>query len=249
LVDLAELAYVARVAVRRPSGRVKRRAARVAVALLCAGSLLVLQACAPRQSAPPVSSGMAIGFAEAGWTAVTFPGRSPTRYALLDPPRGAPILQARCDRSASLYVLRQPLSLTDTPVLRWSWRVSDAYSGIDHTRRGGDDFPARVYAVVGNPLAPSSMRAIVYVWAAADAPQQAWPNPYAPRAIMVPLRRGSEHAGEWVAQARDLRADFERYLGLDVDALDGVAVMSDCDDLGVSVDAAYRDIRLTSEYH
>jgi hypothetical protein len=40
-----------------------------------------------------------------------------------------------------------------------------------------------------------------------------------------------------------VRADFKRYFGIDLNAVDGVAVMTDCDDAGGATRAWYGDVR------
>mgnify|MGYP001792320715 CR=1 FL=1 len=61
---------------------------------------------------------------------------------------------------------------------------------------------------------------------------------------MVVLQSGTTRTGHWMTEKRDLRADFKRYLGLDLDTLDGVALMSDCDDAGGNTRAWFGDIQL-----
>jgi hypothetical protein len=60
---------------------------------------------------------------------------------------------------------------------------------------------------------------------------------------MVALRSGAAGTGRWHEERRDVRADFQRYFGIELDSVDGVAVMTDCDDAGGKARAWYGDVR------
>lgn len=180
-----------------------------------------------------------------GWEALTFKKKTPTAYALTQDGK-APVLHAECKASASGYIAKGKLDLAKTPRLTWRWKVGGIYEGINEREKGGDDFPARVYVVRDGGLAIWRTRSLVYVWSSNQAAGSDWPNPYASQAHHVALQSGASKAGQWQTESRDLRADFKRYFDLDVDALDGVALMSDCDDFKGTTSAHYGDIRLTS---
>jgi len=128
-------------------------------------------------------------------------------------------------------------------VLRWRWKVAQVYSGLRERDKTDDDFPARVYVVLDGGWAPWRTRSLIYVWASAIAPGADWPSAYTPQAHVVALRSGAAGAGRWEEERRDVRADFKRYFGLDLAAVDGVAVMTDCDDAGGAAGAWYGDLR------
>jgi hypothetical protein len=171
-----------------------------------------------------------------GWTEQTFRGKERTAYRLNE---GA--VEAECKASASGLIRREKIDLRKTPVLRWKWKVESVYAGIDEKAKRGDDFPARVYVVLDGGLLPWRTRSLVYVWSSTSPQGTDWPNPYAAQAHHVALRSGNP--GPWQEERRDVRADFKRYFGLDVDAADGVAIMTDCDDSGGAARASYADIR------
>ena len=43
-----------------------------------------------------------------------------------------------------------------------------------------------------------------------------------------------------------MRADFQRYFGIELGYADGVALMTDCDDTASAITAGYGDVRLES---
>ncbi len=177
-----------------------------------------------------------------GWEAQRFGGRAPTQYRLVDDGADT-VLQADCDAAASGLIRRQRVDLTRTPVLSWRWRTQAVFAGLDERVKAGDDFPLRVYVVRDGGWARWRTRALVYVWSSGATAARDWPNPYSANAHVVALRHGAARVGDWVEEARDVRADFATYFGIDADRVDAVAVMSDCDDSGRAVRAWYDALR------
>ena len=179
----------------------------------------------------------------AGWDRQTFFFHDRTHYGpVID--HQVQVIEAECDSSASGYVWNEKIDLNATPVLAWRWKIESLYPGLNEREKSGDDFPVRVYAVRSGGIAWWNSRAIVYVWSSAGAPEQDWPDPYTDSAHIVVLRAGAEGVGEWQHEQRDLRADFKKYFDLDFDSLDGVAIMTDCDDHKGKTHAWYGDLRL-----
>lgn len=176
----------------------------------------------------------------AQWRPHGFKGE--TRYAVTGKD-GEPALAARCDGTASGLFLERPVDLRRTPILEWRWRV-DALpaAGAPETSRAGDDFAARLYAVRDGGVLRWRTRALNYVWTRGQERGADWPNPFAAQAHMVALRNAGD-AGRWHVERRDLRADFRRFHGLDLDTLDAVAIMTDCDNTGGRAEAWYGSIR------
>jgi hypothetical protein len=158
-------------------------------------------------------------------------------------------LRARCSNSASGLFLRREIDLRLTPVIEWSWRVDAVFDGaVDEKTKAGDDFPARLYVVRDGGVAVWRTRAISYVWASAAPPGSNWPNPFAPQAHMVALRSGAPPApGRWVTERRNIREDFRLYHGRDIQAIDAVAIMTDCDNRAGAAEAWYGPVRFLAE--
>lgn len=201
--------------------------------------MTVLVAAAAVAAPAPAAAPLAFTPADMlGWERERFQGE--TRYAL-----EGEALRAACRDSASGLVLRRRIDLRTTPVLEWSWRVDAVFDPAgDETVKAGDDFPARVYVVQDGGAALWRTRAISYVWASGAAPGSDWPNPFARQARMVVLRSGpTSPPGTWQHERRDVAADFLAYFGSEVDAIDGVAIMTDCDNRAAAVEAWYGPLR------
>lgn len=171
-----------------------------------------------------------------GWEEQVFRNKPPTAYRAAE---GA--IEATCKASASGLVRREKVDLAKTPFLRWRWKVDAVYPGTSEKEKRRDDFPARVYVVLDGGALVWRSRSLMYVWSSTEPAGTDWPSPYTRQAHVIALRSGSP--GAWQEERRDVRADFKRYFGMDVTALDGVALMTDCDDAGGATRAWYADIR------
>jgi hypothetical protein len=178
------------------------------------------------------------------WQSQSFEGQ--TEYKLVAANEGGvdhAVIRARCaNASASGLGLERPHSLVESQILEWSWRVDDIYSGLDERRKGGDDYPARVYVVAQRWPAFRS-RAINYVWASSLTQGESWENAFASQFIMLAVRSGQEHLGEWVTERRNVLEDFRQLHGFEPDRIDVLAIMTDCDNAGQSTTAWYGPIR------
>lgn len=178
------------------------------------------------------------------WSERQFEGR--TGYSLVGASEtGAPHAAVRADCSdatASGRLLETEVRLEGTPILEWSWRVEGIYEGIDETTKDGDDYPARVY-VIARRWPNFRSRAINYVWSSAQPAGSSWPNAFAEQFAMVAVRSGAAGAGEWFTERRNVADDFRRLHDLEVDTVDVVAIMTDCDNAGQSATAWYGPIR------
>ncbi len=180
-----------------------------------------------------------------GWEPQIFRKLTPTPYQLVKD-GGTQVVQADCKASASGLISKHEVDLTKTPILEWRWKVDHVYSGISEKEKAGDDFPARIYVVHSGGIALWRTRSLAYTWASSQPAGSDWPNPFADQVHMVALESGKSKNGKWVTERRDLRADFKRYFDLDLETLDGIALMSDCDNAGGATRAWFGDVKLVS---
>ena len=178
----------------------------------------------------------------AGWETEQFKG--PVEYRLVQQD-GREALHAVCTgKGASARYLRREIDLRETPILEWSWRIQGTFSGRDERTKAGDDYPVRVYAVVDGGLLGWRTQAVNYVWASARPAGSVWPNAYASQAKMLALQSGSARAAEWITERRDLASDFQRLHGASPAVIHGLAIMTDCDDVGQPMEGWYGEIRV-----
>lgn len=178
----------------------------------------------------------------AGWETEQFNG--PVQYRVVHE-EGRQALHATCTgKGASARYLKRDIDLRETPILDWSWRIEDTFGGRDERTKAGDDYPVRVYAVVDGGLLKWKTQAVNYVWASEQPAGSVWSNAYASQAKMMALQSGPSRAGGWVTERRDLASDFQRLHGASPPVINGLAIMTDCDDVGQPMEGWYGEIRL-----
>jgi len=198
-----------------------------------------------------------------GWEALAF--RRIDRHTVyrVVPDGDAHALRAESDRAASgLY---WPLDL-DPRVYRtlsWRWRVDNVLVKADATKKAGDDYPARLYVAFRYDPATATAwervrfgaikllygryppRVVInYVWDNRLPIGTAIDNAYTDRAKMIVVRSGPDRIGQWVAETRDVYADYRRLFPGEPPAIAGIAVMTDTDDTGERAVAYYGPISL-----
>ncbi|MCA1780494.1 MAG: DUF3047 domain-containing protein [Xanthomonadaceae bacterium] len=157
------------------------------------------------------------------------------------------VVRARCDQAtASGLIHRRTIDLRQNPVLRWHWRVDRVYHDLDETTKSGDDYPARIY-VVAQRWPRWRSRVINYVWSSSQPKGSDWPNAYADQFVMLAVESGPEYSGQWKIEQRDVRQDFKRLHDLDVEQIDAIAIMTDCDNTGQQTTAWYGPIEFQEQ--
>lgn len=175
----------------------------------------------------------------AGWEPERFAGETEYRLARVD---GRRALRAESDAAASGLYREKAVDLTATPVLHWRWRVENTLGRLDERSKDGDDYPARIYVVFSGGIFFWRTRAINYVWSNHQPVGTTWENAFTGNARMIAVRSGPAQTGQWLQQSRDVRADYRRLFGEDVERADAVAIMTDTDNSGGRAVAYYGDI-------
>jgi hypothetical protein len=153
------------------------------------------------------------------------------------------VLEAVSDKSASIFYYPIKVDLTKTPVLNWSWRKLQGLNPGDEKEKTGDDFVARVYVVKEGGLLFWNTRAINYVWSYQHQKKEVWDNPFAgSNAKMLVQRDASDADNTWFHESRNVLEDFRQVQGRDIKSIDGIAVMTDSDNSGLTAKAQYGDI-------
>jgi hypothetical protein len=175
------------------------------------------------------------------WKTKSFVGE--THYHLVEQD-GRRVLQADSKGTASGLYREITVDLERTPYLNWSWRVNNVLTGVDERTKAGDDYPARVYVVVSGGLAFWRTRSLVYVWSSNQPVGSTWDNAFTRNVRTIAVRSGN--VAGWFHEKRNVRADFKRLFGDDIQQIDAVAIMTDTDNSGQAATAWYGDIYFTA---
>jgi len=167
------------------------------------------------------------------WQNLAFrPWHSKVDYRREPGPDGQTVMRATSEDAASMLVRATRVDLRQTPIVRWTWRVSGPVAGADERTRQGDDCAARVY-FAWNLRGPEDIfrtEAIAYTWGQARPVGDIGPSAYTRQVGMVTLRSGTAGAGRWHEETRDLLADYRAFFRRDPPGpVSAIALMTDTD--------------------
>ena len=151
-------------------------------------------------------------------------------------------LKAIADNAASGLGKEIKINLDKTPFLNITWKIEQDLAGIEEDTKKGHDFAARVFAIKKTGATPLSNRAINYVFSSNEDVGLNWPSPYTKKSIDNVLSTTKENLDEWVTVKANVKKDFKKLHNLDVNELDGLAIMSDTDNSKKKSVAYYQNI-------
>ena len=151
-------------------------------------------------------------------------------------------LKAVADNAASGLGKEVKIDLNKTPFINITWKIEQDLPGIKENTKKGHDFAARVFAVKKTGATPLSNRAINYVFSSNSEIGFSSPSPYTKKSIDNVLASTKKNLNEWVTVKTNVKEDFKRFHDLDVDELDGLAIMSDTDNSKMKAIAYYQNI-------
>ena len=138
-------------------------------------------------------------------------------------------LKAVADNAASGLGKEVKIDLNKTPFINITWKIEKDLQGINENTKKGHDFAARVFAVKKTGATPLSNRAINYVFSSNSDVGQNWPSPYTKKSIDKVLATTKDSLNKWVSVKANVKKDFKKFHDLDVNELDGLAIMADTD--------------------
>ena len=151
-------------------------------------------------------------------------------------------LKAIADNAASGLGKEIKINLDKTPFLNITWKIEQDLAGIKENTKKGHDFAARVFAIKKTGATALSNRAINYVFSSNEDVGLNWPSPYTKKSIDNVLSTTKENLDQWVSVKANVKEDFKKLHNLDVNELDGLAIMSDTDNSKKKSVAYYQNI-------
>ena len=151
-------------------------------------------------------------------------------------------LKAIADNAASGLGKEVRIDLNKTPFINITWKVEKDLSGIKENTKKGHDFAARVFAVKKTGATPLSNRAINYVFSSNNEIGFNSPSPYTKKSIDNVLSTTKNNLNVWVTVKANVKEDFKKFHDLDVNELDGLAIMSDTDNSKMKAIAYFQNI-------
>ena len=156
-------------------------------------------------------------------------------------------LKSVADNAASGLGKEIKIDLNKTPFINITWKVEKDLSGINENTKKGHDYAARVFVIKKTGATPLSNRAINYVFSSNNDVGLNWPSPYTKKSIDNVLSSTKKNINQWVTVKANVKNDFKKFHKLDVNELDGVAIMSDTDNSKMKSIAYFQNIYFSSQ--
>ena len=168
-----------------------------------------------------------------------------TKYTLGNNENGK-YIKAEANNSASGLGKELKISLKKTPFLNITWKVEKDLTGIVENSKKGHDYAARVFVVKKTGATPLSNRAMNYVFSSNNDINTHHPSPFTKKSIDYVLSTTKEDLNEWVTVKVNVRGHFKKFHDLDLDDINGIAIMSDTDNSKLNAIAYYQNIYFSS---
>ena len=156
-------------------------------------------------------------------------------------------LKSVADNAASGLGKEVKIDLNKTPFINITWKVEKDLSGIKENTKKGHDFAARVFVIKKTGATALSNRAINYVFSSNQDVGSNSPSPYTKKSIDNVLATTKTNLNEWVTVKANVKEDFKKFHDLDVNELDGIAIMSDTDNSKKKSITYYQNIYFSSQ--
>ena len=156
-------------------------------------------------------------------------------------------LKSVADNAASGLGKEIKIDLNKTPFINITWKIEKDLSGINENTKKAHDYAARVFVIKKTGATPLSNRAINYVFSSNNDVGFYSPSPYTKKSIDNVLSTTKSDLDKWVTVKANVKEDFKRFHNLNVDELDGLAIMSDTDNSKLKTIAYFQNIYFSSK--
>ena len=156
-------------------------------------------------------------------------------------------LKAIADNAASGLGKEIKIDLNKTPFINITWKIEKDIPGIDETAKKGHDFAARVFVIKKTGATALSNRAVNYVFSSNQDVGSNSPSPYTKKSVDNVLATTKTNLNEWVTVKVNVRDHFKKFHNLDLEEINGVAIMSDTDNSKKKSIAYFQNIYFSSK--
>ena len=151
-------------------------------------------------------------------------------------------LKAIADNAASGLGKEIKINLNKTPFINITWKIEKDLKGIKENTKKGHDYAARVFAIKKTGATLLSNRAVNYVFSSNSEVGENRPSPYTKKSIDNVLASTKDNLNKWVTVKANVKEDFKRFHNLEVNELDGLAIMADTDNSKMKSVAYFQNI-------
>ena len=170
---------------------------------------------------------------------------SKTQYSLGSNENGK-FIRSEANNSASGLGKEIKINLNETPFLNITWKVEKDLPGINENSKKGHDYAARVFVVKKTGATPLSNRAMNYVFSSNNEVNTYHRSPFTKKSIDYVLSTTKEYLNEWVTVKVNVKEHFKKFHNLDLEEINGVAIMADTDNSKLNSISYYQNIYFSS---
>tara|TARA_B100001113_G_scaffold252315_1_gene207968 strand:- start:263 stop:913 length:651 start_codon:yes stop_codon:yes gene_type:complete len=156
-------------------------------------------------------------------------------------------LKAVAENAASGLGKEIKIDLNKTPFINITWKIEKDLKGINENTKKGHDYAARVFVIKKTGVTPLSNRAINYVFSSNNEVGENRPSPYTKKSIDNVIASTLDILNEWVTVKANVKEDFKKFHKLDVNELDGLAIMADTDNSKMKSIAYFQNIYFSAK--
>jgi len=169
-----------------------------------------------------------------------------TKYSLGKNENGN-YLKAISNNAASGIGKDIKINILKNPYINITWKIEKDLSGIVENSKKGHDYAARVFVIKKTGITPLSNKAMNYVFSSNNEINNSWPSPYTKKSIDYVLSTTKKDLNKWVTVKVNVKEHFKKFHNLDIDELDGIAIMTDTDNSKLKAIAYYQNIYFSAE--
>ena len=169
-----------------------------------------------------------------------------TIYSLGENENGK-FIRSEANNSASGLGKEIKININKTPFLNITWKIEKDLKGIVENSKKGHDYAARVFVVKKTGATPLSNRAMNYVFSSNNEIDAFHPSPFTKKSIDYILSTTKVNFNEWVTVKVNVKKHFKKFHNLDLDEINGLAIMSDTDNSKLKAISYYQNIYFSSE--
>jgi len=152
-------------------------------------------------------------------------------------------LKSASDSSNISKEIKGKVTLKETPILEWSWKVVALPKGADSRKKETDDQAAQIY--VTWPRFPEAVRSqiIGYIWDTTAPVGTIVKSQKTGTVTYVVVRSGSADLGKWITERRNVAEDYRKIFGEAPDSPGAISLAIDSDDTASSAESFFGPIR------
>ena len=132
-------------------------------------------------------------------------------------------------------------------IIVFKYWIEKDLKGIKENTKKGHDFAARVFVIKKTGATPLSNRAINYVFSSNSEVGENRSSPYTKKSIDNVLATTKDNLNVWVTVKANVKEDFKKFHDLDVNELDGLAIMADTDNSKMKSISYFQNIYFSSD--